>query len=66
MIETNSSEGYVIYFGVTKNTIIKSTVNKSYCQEYTLGKITIGKCTTFKFLKIDFFFIINKVFVFNI
>jgi hypothetical protein len=31
-----------------------------------LGEITIRKSTTLKFLKIDFFFAINDVVVFNV
>ena len=49
-VKMNGSQTNVIYFGSTKNTIVKVTIDKNNSNKIALREIALVECTAFKFL----------------
>jgi hypothetical protein len=56
----------VIDFGSAKKTIVESTIDKNHPDKIALREIAMVESTAFKFLQIDFLFVVNEVVVFDV
>lgn len=65
-IKKHASKCHVIDFCPAENTIVEGTIDKNHPNKIALREIATVENAAFKFLQIDFLFVINEIVVFDV